>query len=620
MIDRTYRNPPLTAKWLKVAFLISGGLFAFLIALTFVFWLVGVLGWIGCWLWIGLAYLVCYLLALLPALAALGIMGAASDSNGDNGAGCAGFLLVIGLIWFYDSWTWFSTLTDEAASVRVKTSVWADDAYSALYVVAADTWDVFVANEVYLWSWVVLTAAVGVTFAYLGTLLLARADAPMRRVTRAVRFQCPRCAARALVHRCPKCSSKHADVAPTRHGIWTANCDRCPTPLGTTGWTGLLSLPRECASCGHELSHPHLGWLPEYHVALIGGRASGKTTLAMAAVEFVENNFGPTHGLKVTFEGSAAERDIRNKLHLLGTGEPQRPTPLSERPTATVFSVKPTGGGGGFLLYLYDASGEDLEAGDSGGRPGVSGHDFHDFIDGAILVVDPTSEEGLRSKAGVAARGGRGAEEVLSRMIHFWQRRRRVSAGGRFRFPLAVVVTKMDAGSLAADGGGYPDLTRRTASATALASAATSTSASVRQLLASAGENDLLQLAESHFRSVQYFGVTAQGRAFAAGNRSAFRSQGVYAPFAWLLVECGAITAAPAPVRAARRSAWYFIRCLRGVEGSRMRGLAWTAVTIAALFPVAVIWWYLGLTWAIVGLVLAVAGLTYQSYRTRETG
>ena len=619
MIDRTRPNPPLTGTWIKNAFYISGGLFSALLVVTAVLWLFGVIAISACWLWILLGYVLLYLIALIPAIVALGILGAISQSNEDNdgkGTGCFGLILTIGLIWFYNTSGWFTGVTSYATKNRETVGSYGITAYTQMTEYALSVWAVFKGYEIYTYAWFVFVLGLLITSFYLLILTLARMDAPLRRVARGVRYQCPRCSHNGVKRRCPSCRNEHDDVYPSRDGIWMAKCGHCTEEFGTTGWTGLLEVPKTCAGCGHDMNHPDLGALPEYHVAVLGNRGAGKSTLIAAALTYLERSFGARHEMQVIYENAHAELVVRNGMTNLDSGREQQSTPSQIRPAAAMIAVRPRRIAGGFLLYLYDTSGADQEAGDTNTLPGISSHDFHDFLDGAILCVDPTVEEGLSARIGTPTRGHFGAVHVLSRMLQFWQRRRGVSAGGKMPFPLAIVMTKADLGDLGVRIGDFIDFAD--AGSSNWRFNAEAQSQPTRALLAEAREGDLLSLAESHFREVSYFTATAQGRPFAHNQREAFQSKNAFAPFGWLLLRCGALTTSPSAFQWIGRTVRYITRCLAGLEGRRTRIWSRTIVTMSVAVAFAAAYWFLGPIWAGVGLALPILSLVVRSVRRHD--
>ncbi len=626
-LDRTRPLPPLTLEWVKGALLISAGLFGVLLALALLFLIVAVVWYALCLIWIALVYTVLYVLASIPILILLAALGGAAEgSKGAEGGGCAvgGVLLIGGCIVFNvqgGAWDIAGGVTSE---VYKGTLNWADGGWQWLTNAANGLWRTFMDYDVYAWAWVVFGAGVTASAVALGLVGAARSVSPARRVLARVRFQCPRCASQEVLYRCPGCRELHAELVPSRNGIWTAQCEKCGTTLGTTDTSGRQQLGKVCAGCSADLDHPAIGRFPEYHIAVVGAKNSGKTTLMVAALMAIEEEFAPAKGWRLTFANAGEESDYRARVARMKSGQTQPQTARAPRPTAFTVAIEGLTGGSGVLLYLYDAAGEDIQDGGAGGE-GVAMHDFHAIVDGVILVVDPFAETGVRHAVATAGltlpaavnAAPQDALYILGRMIPFWVRARRGSSKGQFDFPLAVVVTKLDAGGLAGRVGGYAEHLESRQTMTEAAQDALAQSDDIRRVLQEDSVSDLLELIESHFRVVEYFGTSALGRVASSTDRSPFRPRGAAAPLVWLLSRVGALTDHGPTTRAARAALSWFRDALRGQNGGLSRALAGAIIAVPVLLLVYPLWAWWGALWTIlfVGTVV-LSALVYRSYRS----
>lgn len=590
MIDRTRAILPLSARWLLR---VTGSAFAILAA-PFLgavgCWACGGITFVACCLWIALVAVVLMLLTIWPIpIGALLILAIARRYQNYRVLVTAG--LAVGLtIWIcwggdWPSWCWEKQLANFTPTWGFGVHFWQRCCRWAQFLIRT-----FFKYQVYWYAAGVAAAGYAITAVALGCLLPAKAQRLLLRVCRRVRFRCPTCGRMDHRIRCPGCNHLHNDVAPSRHGIWTATCARCKEKLPTTV-RRQARLDKVCGSC-QASCHPEMGCLPEYHIAIVGAAASGKSVFMAAVLDFINQRFGPENGYELAFAGQNGAKEFNNWMDLLRSGEVLPPTPRSNRPAAFTVAVKR--GRSGCLLYFYDASGWDIQAGASQGE-GLGGHDFHAHIDGVILTVDPWAEQGLstqvRANPEVKA-AGYDAHYVLSRMISHWARMQGVAAEGRFSFPVAVAVTKMDVAGLASRVGGFALTEPKPRSIRAAAKDAASRSAHVRQLLEQSGSVDLLRLLESHFRRIRYFSVSSLGRTPDQSNRTSFQSQGTFAPLVWLMHQIGALPDVRGPVRSSRFLMRHAGQCLRGKEGRRARAKALGAIA-AALFGVA------GTAWAI---------------------
>jgi Double-GTPase 2 len=600
MLDTTHTVLPLTSKWVRYAFLIGLGLFLPLLVGAAGSYLLGVLWYVLCMLWIAIAYCVIYLIASLPFVAILGVAVASVKKGGsDSGkAGCGALMAMwaVSLV-FGNTFAWGQGVTEP---IRVGTLSAADGGWAWMASWAGFFFhDLFVGYWAYLLPWGVPLGALLISAGTLGLIGIARMDMGFRKVFMSVRWQCPSCKGSRPLFVCPGgCGTLHEPIA-SRHGIWKCQCGKCKAALGTTSITGLLKLKRVCFDCSKSLEHPELGNLPEYHFAVVGAKNSGKTNLMIAALYTLETEFAPAHKLKLSFASAAEERDYRAGVALLRSGSPQPQTPRSVRPSAFTVALKPASGGEGVLLYLYDAAGEDIQAGDAGDM-GLSGHDFHRIVDGVILIVDPFAEESLRGR--IAADYPNGlpaginpapydANFILDRALPFWERTQQVSAQARLPFPIAVTVAKLDACRLFDRVGAYPGLSAAHSTYAAVAAETVRLSDAVRRLLAENGCGNLLAQIDSHFRTARFFGVSAFGRLAESSNRSPFQSRGTLAPLAWLLTQTGALSDSPQSVQAAGRAWKNVSRILRGTEGTRRAVTGWLCLIVVAALVMGAIWW-----------------------------
>jgi hypothetical protein len=273
------------------------------------------------------------------------------------------------------------------------------------------------------------------------------------------------------------------------------------------------------------------------------------------------------------------------------------------------------------LLYLYDAAGEDFEAGDLAvGTHGLSGQDFHRFIDGVAFVVDPFAEEHFQHR-GTAHSADNPARHdaafVLGRLLPFWERLLQVGADRPIPVPVAVVVTKVDACGL--EPYLTPQDTPRVEESTArAASVAEEDSAVVRQFLIGCGAGAAVSLLEERFTRVAYFGVSALGRGNDPADISPLRSRRVLGPLVWLCYQTRALTDRSPLVQSLGHALDYGLRCLHGREGEPVRLASWCLLAGVACAAFYVAWRWLGLAAALVVLMgVALLPVALRRYRAR---
>lgn len=623
MIDRRHPLLPLTRRWFVGATGAALAVLSVLFVFAFLCLVAGILTVAVCVIWIIVVFVLFILLALAPLLVVLLVFGVAAK-NGENppGFGCAALVFVVLAIGLMLGTGWSGGCWQFQAENAKMTWGFAVPGWVTCLDGSWFLCKLFFDYEIYWFATGLWCAAITASGFTLGLIAAARVQGLMLRVFRKIRLQCPRCGEASTRWRCTGCAELHNDLYPTRFGIWTAACMKCGHNVPTTVF-GQRKVDKVCGVCGYDLCHPDLGRLPEFHIAVVGAKNGGKSHLMTAALEFLDKHFSPANGYELAFANSAEEREYRDRVGRLSSGQVLPQTTRSSRPTAFTISIKKTNTGDGCLLYFYDAAGEDIQEGASEGK-GLSGHDFHAFVDAVILVVDPFAEEGLRREI----EGGgeipqnvnpatHDAHYILGRMIPHWARTQRVSADGRFAFPIAVVLTKMDASGLASRVGGFTQLDRRYSSFAEVAEDAESLSDQVRLLLERSGSVDLLRLLESHFGDIRFFGVSSLGRIANALNRSPFQSQGAFAPLAWLLHHTTAMSTGAGSVRSARFFLGYLGRSLRGIEGSRAKWAAYATLCLLWIGFVGGFWWLGGIyVAAAIGAVVLLGVFAFRVYRT----
>lgn len=595
MIDRTQPLLTLTWPWYGRALIVAAAILALLFVCALLCGLVGGFIYLVCLLIAIVIYVVAYAIALLPILAALGVLGALGASQKDSsekaGGGCAAILVIIGFFWFMSWSNWWSNTTGVPPKMCGPLMDWATEVWNATTNAAGACCTGFFTYRVYLFSASAIAAALFVGGATLATIAAVRGDRFFSSWFGRIHFQCPRCRNATTLVCCPQCGTGHDDLLPSRYGIWSNQC-RCGNALGTTR-ARQASLAKKCAACQFDLQHPQLGQLPEFHFAVVGAQGSGKTTLLTAALDYLEQEFAPSNGLEVTVAATADGKEHYQRVQRLKARQSQAPTPPAVRPLALQVSLRDPKTERGCLLYLYDASGLDIQSGAWTGD-GVGGHDFHAFIDGVILVMDALAEQGIRRRAEAQAGGPplsgsdtRDAHYILCRLLPFWASAQHRKHQERFIFPLAVVVSKLDTCRLADSLGGLAATDRKPGTLAAVVHAAKTQSPQVRKLLQDAESNDLLQLLDSHFRRICYFGsrlpVGGSGTGAAGSHGEAS------APLLWLMDQAGA-----GKPTVLRNCLGRVSRCMRGLEGKRTQRIVWSVFAASTALIALGLGWLIG--------------------------
>lgn len=545
MIDRSPSQLHfcLRRRSFVAAALISVGAFLTLPLISLVCMLAGGLAYAGCVLSMLLLICVGGALAIGGAIALLaGIAG--NQPEATSGGAVSGIVGLVGL-GLFANWNEPVIAAGEAA--------WAMGTQAAEFM----TTQIFLGHYVYLWSW---SAAAMMTFAallVLGLIGVLRCESLVKARLFRIRFACPACHIHATPqYRCPQCSTLASDLFPSPYGIFRARCATCREGLPTLDILGRQRLRKVCrnADCSADLLHPSAGKLRDIHIVVVGAQSSGKSTLMTIGCWELVNWLSSANGFQIEFSSNHEKKALADQIKALAARSPLPKTPSMHHPRAFNLALR-SPAGAGCLLYLYDAAGEDLTR-----ESKMSGHGFHRFVDGVVLVVDPFAEmvaRGLpidRSSRTIANPALADAPSVMQPFISRLEQQLNLSAKSAFPIPIAVVVTKLRAvpnvswSKLVKDrprgavANGPRQCTHKTAAVGA------NSRYSVRQLLLDLGLANLVLGLEARFRKVRYFATSAAEELGSAHRR---RLSPLSAkPFLWLARENRALPVLPPSGRA----------------------------------------------------------------------
>lgn len=353
-------------------------------------------------------------------------------------------------------------------------------------------------------------------------------------------------------------------LPPTFAADGRMTCAQCPR-------CGDQSTTRICPVCHSQLP-VHFGKVRSRLIALVGAKEAGKTVFMTVLVHELMHRVGER--LDAAISGaddtthlrfaSAYEQPLYREAQLL---RPTTTAGLRNR-VPIVFRLT-TAGRGPFardgrprraaalgyrlrigepqhtLLSFFDTAGEDLTS-----RQSVERNvRYLAAADGIVLLLDPLQMRGAR---GLAAPGSRlptpGATEdepvaVLENITDLLLAREGGRPGERIRKPLAVAFTKLDALQHS-----FKETSplRRTPADTKYFDERDSLAVhtEVQRLLARWEGSRIDQIAQLHYASYRYFGISALGETPTPDNRVSPRGILPYRvadPFLWILAQLGAI-------------------------------------------------------------------------------
>lgn len=194
-----------------------------------------------------------------------------------------------------------------------------------------------------------------------------------------IKFRCPSCAhsSEPAKYQCPKCHTPHPHrLIPGRYGIFRHRCTECRHPLPSMMVTGRIrKVPRSCQQCDTPLNEI-VG--SDRHIALVGGRNTGKTTLLIQMV----NRLMAYPGAKIPEKGQ--QTDFKNLSFHLRNGEMVPQTQKNQNYRA--FQIVIPNGTYPAHIHLHDIAGEYFKS-----LKDVSSHQFFQGLDAVVFLVDPYS-------------------------------------------------------------------------------------------------------------------------------------------------------------------------------------------------------------------------------------
>lgn len=301
---------------------------------------------------------------------------------------------------------------------------------------------VFVAGIIVPFTVIVIIHHVIVFFVCLSVYLIApffRLAEAVAKAYRSITYICPRCYHKIglLYYHCDKCGAIHKKLVPGSYGLIRRRC-KCNHKIPTFDLVGRSKLPKSCPACGFHIMGDDA---KTFHVALIGGVSTGKTSYMMSAISaYIED--ARNNGITAVFP----YKDDKDRFKGWQTSSKagKKPAKTQERtPKAIVLQVTEKSGYK-HNVYLYDSAGE-LYSGEES-RLSVSG--FLRLSQGIVFIIDPFSIPPVRAKTKKkillgAAPSYEEPSNILERLIDYSDRQ---GLGQSWRkVPVFVVVNKIDA-------------------------------------------------------------------------------------------------------------------------------------------------------------------------------
>ncbi|HLZ63265.1 MAG TPA: hypothetical protein VKR06_40550 [Ktedonosporobacter sp.] len=330
-------------------------------------------------------------------------------------------------------------------------------------------------------------------------------------------------------------------IAPARRSLVLgipreATCDTCKT----------ISHTRLCPHCHFELSHD-VGLIDQRIIAIIGGRATGKTHYIASLITRLQQEIASQFGFTIRMLGDHTqerwERDFYRPLFIRKTVlQPNRPAEVDPQVKAPlIFRLTFENAGRKRVLNLsfFDTAGEDMA---SLGTMSLQNR-YITHADGIVFLLDPLQIPDVRQQFPAAvlppADPSVSPEHIISRLRDLFERDQALRVTQKVRTPIAFALSKLDVlfpllepgSEFHHPGGhcGYLDLDD-----------VQSVHTEVANYLALWISANFRGIIDGGFARYTYFGVSSLGEQPDPENRvSAVSPLRVEDPFLWILYQLG---------------------------------------------------------------------------------
>lgn len=379
---------------------------------------------------------------------------------------------------------------------------------------------------------------------------------------------CPFCfhafALRAMRFRClaPTCKGREIDpIYADARGTEAVVKGRVLLP-GKVGLSGvphealcdackMISHTKLCPYCHFELPHD-VGQVDQRIIAIIGGRATGKTHYIASLITRLQNDVGKNFGFTVRMLGDQTqerwERDFYTPLFVRKTVlQPSRPAQIDpEIKSPLIFRLTFNGSGGGYRrvlnLSFFDSAGEDM----SSLTTMALQNRYITYANGIIFLLDPLQIPSIRQQLATSANFPAAdlkasPEYIVGRLRDLFEREHRLRVTQKVKVPVAFTLSKIDTLFALLEPGsefhhpgnhnGYLDLDD-----------VQSVHSEILTYLSLWLNPNFCNIIHSNFGRYTYFGVSSLGEQPDQNNRlSAISPLRVEDPFLWILQQFGLI-------------------------------------------------------------------------------
>ena len=578
MIDKSHINFFMQQRTHGYALAGSGVLFVALPLASLLCYLAGWIAYAACHFAIWTTMLVATVGICVGGLALL--IGAIGKQGEAAGGGFAG-LVVGGLSSLaYDAIkdSWAKAAANALAACRQK-SAWLFE-------------DLFVGDHFWLISWSVLALSLLLGFVVVLTIEFLVGLNVVSSIFNHMTFRCPNLNCKqdrkkkGPFVQCSNtaCGAVIKDLSPSKHGVFFAACDQCKQQLPTNRFR----LKKVCRACDLDMNVAGLGECAEFLIPVVAAASAGKSMWLTGAVDDAQSHQSDA---QLDVAEPTRKKEFEQAVSYLKRGSLLSKTARYTCPAAMPILVGDPASPNG-LAYMYDSDGgafTDTER--------LKEYTFNKSLSGMVVIIDPFAEPGLLALSTVNDPGQLetaglnpahdGVQLVLENQLKSLETHGNLAPGQQLNIPVAVVVTKIDAGGLANElenelDGGLPC---RMPLAEQLGKQ-DYYSERIRSWLSDCGLQATVNLLESRFSEVSYFASSVVTIDPDQDTGIAYNPQAA-GPLLWLFERLHLVHPKPTPLRWLSNGFGFARRSLQG-RGLLIGQITVCVITIAAVVGLAV--------------------------------
>ncbi len=330
------------------------------------------------------------------------------------------------------------------------------------------------------------------------------------------------------------CGREHTYLVPSIYGIWHRKCE-CGEKLPTMFFNGRKDLPSICPHCKatNEASETMALCIP-----IIGGSSTGKTAFIIAFLNQFINNVIPSKDM----DWEAANDDSRNMysdyITQYSVGDvPQTAVSYNtDKASEIAFNmfIKHSSFSIDRHLTIFDIAGETFVHNDEN-MPSYQ----YDHGDGIIFMLDPFSIGTLKEDFeeilnDVDKHSIRDADPnlILDSFISKLMQVTSLGDKGISKVPIAIVISKIDAGCLDQDLGARGISKAQRTNPDKFEDALVTQDYLCRNFLKENGMENFLNIIENRFKYNRFFACSAIGHSKGEGE---YTPNGVLTPIEWIM-------------------------------------------------------------------------------------